>query len=181
MKRIPVYYKKKIYKYALVDDQDYDLVKDHRWIWHNYGYAYCRKGTGHKSLLMHRLILGLDFGDKRQADHIDGNRLNNVRSNIRIVTAHEQKRNVKSLSRMRGKQTTSRYRGVCKKGSRWEAKIQHNGKTVYIGRFVDEKAAAQAYDLYSAILFGEHGCQNFPLDAGDRKARLTPKEWRVGA
>jgi hypothetical protein len=42
---------------------------------------------------MARQVLGLEFGDKRQADHIDHNTLDNSRPNLRIVTNQENQYN----------------------------------------------------------------------------------------
>jgi hypothetical protein len=84
-------------KVALVDDEDFERVSAIRWHAHKSGrrqkkiYAEAfRKGT----LRMHRFILGLpQFGKEQVVDHLDGNGLNNQKSNLRIVTQKENMQN----------------------------------------------------------------------------------------
>ena len=89
---------------------------------------------------LHRFVLGLVSGDKREIDHIDNNGLHNCKSNLRIVSRLEQKQNV-------GKKpgTTSRFRGVHwhRKRQKWCAQIQLAGYTRHLGLFIDEEAAAR--------------------------------------
>lgn len=92
---VPLYNKEReIVDWAIVD---HDAVGDLclvRWYRTFYGYAGTSGGgTGGRDLLMHRFILDLEFGDKRQADHINGNRLDNRLANLRIVTAAENRQN----------------------------------------------------------------------------------------
>src|SRR5687767_10322229 len=69
-----------------------DAQKYGKWKWTlRSGYA-VRTDSGH-SVSLHRLILGLERGDPRQVDHINGNRLDNRRANIRVVTARIQQQN----------------------------------------------------------------------------------------
>lgn len=72
---------------AVVDDEDCDLVAGHRWQKlqaRGSLTVYARTSIGGKTVYMHRLIMGLpNMGD---VDHIDGNGLNNQRSNLRLVT-----------------------------------------------------------------------------------------------
>src|SRR3990167_2041420 len=113
MKKIPVTNRKKeVVAYALVDDCDVYLAS-FRWHLHTVGYA--THGINHtlltgtknvKKVSMHRVILGLMWGDPRQGDHINGNKLDNRRHNLRIVTVQQQRQNV------RAGYGTSKYRGV---------------------------------------------------------------------
>lgn len=79
-------------KFVMVDDEDYGwLIEFHsKWRLHRHGYAVC--GSGGKTVLMHRLILGLD--DSRvHVDHYDHNKLNNQRSNLIPGTQADNNRN----------------------------------------------------------------------------------------
>src|SRR5687767_1877850 len=71
--------------FALVDDADYEWLSKMRWSYVN-GYA-VRNGTN-----MHRLITSAPVG--MDVDHIDRNRLNNQRSNLRVCTHKENMQNI---------------------------------------------------------------------------------------
>lgn len=73
---------------AKIDDEDLELVKGKRWIY-NQGYAHCAGIGG-----MHRLILGCN-DPNRVVDHINGDRLDNTRANLRIVSRWQNKNNAK--------------------------------------------------------------------------------------
>ncbi len=77
-------------KVALVDDRDYKLVSKFKWSHATQGYA-VSINKHLPRLAMHRLILNARHGDI--SDHIDGNRLNNQRANLRKVTAKENRAN----------------------------------------------------------------------------------------
>jgi len=70
---------------ALVDDEDYDNLSQHKWYFSD-GYAV----RDHKRVAMHRQIMGFPKG--MVVDHIDGNRLNNQRHNLRICTQRENRK-----------------------------------------------------------------------------------------
>jgi hypothetical protein len=89
---------------------------------------------------LHRAVLGLEHGDPREGDHIDGNKLDCRRSNLRIVT-HAQ--NVQNVSSYKG--SLSCHRGVTwdKRAQRWVAQVMVNKKQHHLGRFIDEEEAAR--------------------------------------
>lgn len=85
--------------------------------------------------------MGLDPGDPRQPDHINGDRLDNRRSNLRLLTHAEQAQNRAAVA---GR--SSRFRGVWWDQQRrlWVAQVKMQGKTRIVGRFTDELEAATA-------------------------------------
>jgi hypothetical protein len=142
-------------KITLVDDADFEslsIYKCHalrgRW---NKGTWYARANVGGKQILLHRLILG-DPPPGMEVDHIDGDGLNNQRSNLRFCTKSENMQNRK-LQR----NNTSGYRGVVfhKPTKKWQATISFQGKTRWLGLFVLPEEAAAAYDREASRLFGE--------------------------
>jgi hypothetical protein len=85
-------------KYALVDDDDFEWLSQWKWRCTFHGYAYRSprvKGDRLKrlSIFMHREINKTPAG--KQTDHIDGNRLNNIKSNLRSCSSAENGRNRK--------------------------------------------------------------------------------------
>ena len=91
-------------------------------------------------------------------DHIDGNGLNNRKSNLRVCTQAQN-----SLNSRPRRNSSSRYKGVSfyKRDKIWQAQIFYNFRTINIGRFDDEIEAALAYDRKAAELFGEFAYLNF--------------------
>lgn len=119
--------------YALVDDDDYYTLTKIPW-WLNKGYASSSSGE------MHKLIL--PTSDGKIVDHINQNRLDNRRENLRAVSYSLNNRNAKKRNGC-----FSRFIGVSRvKGTgRWQAGISINGKRVALGLFDSEEAAAKRY------------------------------------
>lgn len=119
---------------AIVDDADFPLVSAYRWHLTHYGYA-----ASIKAGRMHRFILGLTPTDPG-VDHINRNKLDNRRSNLRLLAQHE---NLQNQSPRVG---TSRYRGVAwhVAAQKWTAQCQVGKKRAYLGLFDTEEAAADA-------------------------------------
>lgn len=127
--------------YALIDDVDFDLVSKHKWHLHD-GYAMANAYQNKKTKLirMHHLIMGKPKG--LDVDHINRNRADNQRSNLRIVTRSENLRNgVNPLN-------TSGIRGVYwhKSASKWCAEFRMDKKKIYLGLFKDIKDAIKTYE-----------------------------------
>lgn len=97
-----------------------------------------------------------------QVDHIDGNGLNNQRSNLRIATHLQNQRNRQHMN----KNNSSGYRGVtwCKGAGRWMAQLSLNYKHVHLGLFDSPIDAAIAYDHAVIEHFGEFASTNFPKE-----------------
>lgn len=129
-------------KFALVSGQDYKRLIAHTWQMNKAGYV----TRGHKSggtVYMHREIISAPKG--MVIDHVDCDKLNNTRSNLRIATPTENAFNTDKV-----RSSTSKHRGVHYSNRRkaWVAKIFILGKEIYIGQFASENEAAEAYDAY---------------------------------
>jgi hypothetical protein len=144
MKEIICYSKKYGNQTAIIDDIDFININKHRWNakavklndsqYKFYAQTSIKTNDKEYTILMHQLILGK--AEKGFViDHINGNRLDNTRTNLRKVTFKQNAQNKKSKNK---------YKGVCKKDNKYQCKAL--GK--YIGLFDDEKTAAIAYDKY---------------------------------
>lgn len=104
------------------------------------------------SFQLHRLLVAASSDSK--VDHIDGDGLNNRRSNLRIATPIQNAQN-----RRTGIDNTSGVKGVSFDAGRgkWRAHIQSSGRTYRLGRFDRIEDAAAAYAEASARLHGEFG------------------------
>lgn len=139
---------------ALVDIEDEDL-SDKNWHYHE-GYARCQ--VQRSVVAMHRLVLSRKIGrplaDFERPDHIDCNRLNNRRSNLRLATERQNRFN--QLPR------SGSYKGVCKKdGGRFQASINADYTNFIIGRFDTADEAAWMRDQWALELHGEFARLNF--------------------
>lgn len=142
----------------LLDEEDSDLL---RLTWHITKPGYIARGNktdeGYKTQFIHRVILersvGRALGSDEFTDHINGNRLDNRRSNLRVVNKLQNCRNAG-----RYKNNTSGYKGVGwdKKVNKWRARIRINGRLTKLGWFKTPEEAYAAYCEAARQHFGEY-------------------------
>lgn len=147
-------------RFAIVDAEDYEELAKRKWFFlaqGKTGYAGSHRSRCKKKVWMHRLIMKAPKG--LYVDHIDGNGLNNRKSNLRLCTATENSQN-------RGPRANcySRYKGVSwhKTNKRWNPRIVAGGKRYNLGAFKNETDAAIAYDRRAEILHAAFAYLNFP-------------------
>jgi hypothetical protein len=131
---------------CVVSEEDADLAKK-RWNYCGYGYAVgSMPGNRNVHLRMHRVILERILGrpllKNEYCDHINGNRLDNRRGNLRVASPADNSHNMRLTHR-----NASGYKGVYwhKQRRKWAAMICVNGHRIYLGLFVEILDAAQAY------------------------------------
>jgi hypothetical protein len=136
-------------KEILVDEDDWHDLMKCSWT-NNDGYG---MGTiAKKQIRMHRYIMKMT-DSKIFIDHINGNRLDNRKENLREVTASQNGMNKKLRNDINA---SSKYKGVNKTSTnRFGGKITKDGITYNLGSFIDEKDAAKAYNEKAIELFGE--------------------------
>ena len=107
------------------------------------------RGETRKIWALHRDILGNPEG--KVVDHINGNKLDNRKYNLRVCSIKENIRNSKP------KEGTSKYKGVHwdKSRNKWVSSIKVDREGKYLGRFNKEIDAAKAYDVAAEKYFGE--------------------------
>lgn len=152
-------------KVALVDDEDFEFLNNHKWCaakGENTFYATrMEPGNPRTFILMHQQILGFP----KEVDHKDGDGLNNKRSNLRACT-----RSQNHMNRRPKIGCSSRFKGVsfnekCRIHP-WRVMIMVNYKRIYIGFYATEKEAALAYNQKAIELFGEFARLNEIEDYG---------------
>lgn len=137
-------------KVALVDDDDFEWLNQWKWYANNNYATRNIYGSKKTTITMHRLIMKT-VGSKICVDHIDGNRLNNQRQNLRLATKSQ---NAANKFATKG---TSKYLGVWwnKQGNGWQAEVKKNYIKFYVGIYKDEKEAALAYNAAAIEKHGE--------------------------
>lgn len=144
--------------YFLADEDDLDLVVGHRWLVSSSGYVRRASGVSGQHVFLHQQICKVDPG--LVVDHVNQNRLDNRRANLRAATRSLNGHNADYSFR-----SPTQFRGVCRHGRHWIAKISFEGSQRALGVFSDPAAAALAYDLEARRLHGEAAFQNFPVAA----------------
>lgn len=147
-----------------IDPQDADLVHAHNWYVAKDGHTFyviraaqseTTKGR-QTTQRLHRVILGRMLGREplkdEFCDHIDGDGLNNRRSNLRIATNGENQRN-----RRVNENNTSGYKGATfhKRDNKWRARIEVDGKQIHLGLFATREEAYAVYCEAATRLYGE--------------------------
>jgi hypothetical protein len=135
-------------KFTLIDSADWGLVSRFRWCtykarrtFYAIACAPCEDGT-RWPLKLHRLLVGATKG--QEPDHVDGDGLNNRRSNLELGTKRSNQQNQKN----RAVKKSSEYPGVCwhKRANKWLSSIKVNKTRYSLGLYATEKEAYSVYE-----------------------------------
>lgn len=145
-------------KSILIDDEDYDKIKNYNWfpyydshVDNYYIRANAPRNKGNsKTIFLHRFIL--NNPDNTMVDHINGDTLDNRKCNLRICTKSQN-----MMNRKKHKKCSSIFKGVCwnKQNKKFKAQIQIDNKKIYLGLYNSEYEAAEVYNRYARKHFGE--------------------------
>jgi len=115
MKKIPLRGKYGRGKFAKVDDDVYEWASEIKWYLGNHGYA----SKSFPKVLMHTAIMGKKAG--HYVDHINRDRRDNRRSNLRFVTPAQSAKNMQSRPR-----NIHGLRGICwcKRTKSWQVQVR---------------------------------------------------------
>ena len=149
-------------KFALIDDEDFERASKIIWHlqktrWFEYAANSITVSPNKQSkLYLHRFILNAPKG--MVVDHIDGNGLNNQKSNLRLCT------NGQNQSCGKKRSAASGFRGVGRSQNRhkkWQVYITHENEKHFIGCFENKIEAAKAWDKAAIKYHGEFATLNF--------------------
>lgn len=156
MKEIPL----KHGKVLLVDDADFEWLSQFRWnLVPSRGYVTAWVPKKERVMTLHHLLIPRRKG--RVVDHINGNRLDNRRCNLRsIIPIH----NCWNQGKRQSSRNTSQYKGVSwhSRDKMWRVRVQANGTLIVQKYFEDEIEAARYYDAVARATFGQYARLNFP-------------------
>ena len=148
MKKLPVYSKTNVVAYTTISDQDYSLLRRYKWSLSSSGYAVTNISVDgwSKTISLHSILKPfkrLDDGTKLVCDHIDRDRLNNTRSNLRMVTPQMNARNCN----LRGDNKTG-FQCVAYRPSKnkFEGYFYCDKKKYHVGLFDSSEEAAIAVE-----------------------------------
>ncbi len=152
---------------ALIDADVAPMVQTKRW-----RFAAAETGRGgevqtmipSENIRLHYVVLGISSDKELHVGHRNDDPLDCRRENLVVRTLTDTAANKRKQATFCGRPCTSRFKGVWrdKRRNRWVATIKKDRVQRQLGSFLDEIAAAQAYDEAARELFGEHARPNFP-------------------
>lgn len=137
-------------KGTLIDTADLELVTSKKWsatFTGSHWYALAR--VEGKVQYLHRWLTSPEA--TQVVDHINGDTLDNRRSNLRICTHAENCRNHATLHN----RNSTGYHGVSVESGKFQARIMLDGKSIHIGAFTTIEEAIAARDAAALELHGE--------------------------
>lgn len=140
----------------LMDEEDYEFIS-------KFFSIYVNRGGGVRvqiNAVLARVIMRMEKGDGLIVDHINGNPLDNRKTNLRVVTSQQNVCN--SQKRHYRGAMSSKYKGVhhLKSVGKWKTAIKHCGQVITLGHYKSEEFAAFMYDYAAVNLHGQYARTN---------------------
>ncbi len=141
-------------KIALVDDEDFEYLNQWKWHVNHNGYAIRQLSKKESPNIRQRLFMHHAILPRNDLviDHIDGNKVNNQKSNLRYASVLNNTRNQTIR-----KDSSCGYKGVyfSLQKNKWHARIKTSTKRLHLGFFDSSKEAAKAYNQAAIKYFGQ--------------------------
>lgn len=153
--------------FVTISPCDYDAIKFYTLSETSTGHIACQQDG--KTDRIHRVIMNIN-DPMVFIDHIDGNKYNNTRENLRISNA-----SLNSQNKKKRLGTSSKYMGVRyhKIERNWQAQITVNCVRKHLGSFSNEEDAARARDTY---ILKNIPNSHFKLNFEPKKVELTEQD-----
>ncbi len=155
---------------AKVSPEDLTLVSGYRWCVNNAGYVTAT--IDGQSVFLHRFLL--QPSHMMQVDHINRDKLDNRRANLRIATRSQNNANSTGHA-----DRFSKYKGVFRHRDRWCTQITVDGRELWIGSYATEEDAARAYDSAAMFYYKEFAVTNFDVTEALSVDELRHRNWLV--
>jgi|SRR6185369_3300233 len=134
-------------KFSLVDDEDFDWINEWKW---SFDGRYAVRTEKGKRVYLHRLLMKNPVG--MDIDHINGDKLDNRKENLRIANSQQNSANMIKHGKYK-------YKGIYlsdgKRNKKWAAQIIIKRKNIHLGRFFTQKEAGRAYNIAAKKYFGD--------------------------
>lgn len=166
---VAIYGRAGVVAHALVDAEDMPLASRYRWyLMKGYVGTSSLSFRERRTVRLHRLIMGVVGAPPNVlVDHINGDRLDNRKGNLRLTDARTNPQNVRAHN------SHSSHRGVTRVGAKWRASCMVDGQSYHIGLFAEEEEAALAAAIFRAERLP------FSRDAIDTDLRVATMPARV--
>lgn len=144
-----------------IDKEDYDKLKEYKLYMRTASgkcYSLFSERGSSKKYMVHRFLTGLSnekYTIDQVVDHINGDSLDNRRSNLRICTQHENSKNSRKKNKIVGIKLIKSYNGTSVQ--KWQAQICSNYKNIHIGYYNTPEEAALARLKKEKEICGEYG------------------------
>lgn len=144
-----------------VDDKDYEYLSQWNWHFGANGYAVREQHYGmkdgkrvRKTILMHRELLNAPH--KIDVDHINEDKLDNRRENIRLATRSQNRANISAVKRKEDLPIGITFNPSPRSKQPYMARVCMNGKSYFLGNFYKLTDAVEAYTAKKRELYGEY-------------------------
>ena len=133
----------------LLDPEDNERFSEVSMFLDNKGY--CRFSSGeNRNKKVHRLVMNAP--SDKQVDHINCNKLDNRKCNLRLCSNQEN-----AFNRRKHYNNKSGLKGAYRDGKRWRSQIYLDGKHIHLGGYDTPEEAHQAYCDASKKYHGDFG------------------------
>lgn len=134
-----------------IDAEDIPIIEKNSWYINGGGYLFHRDSKTRKPIRMHRAVLGLTHEDKTVVDHINHNKTDNRKCNLRIVSQAEN-----CMNNIQRSSNTNGFTGVhiSKNGDVFTGIIEQGGNRFELIKTHSIEDASQAYNVAADYLFG---------------------------